>query len=347
MPVSGRQTAALDDRDGRFDLGLVADIGATHARFALIDDHGRLGPVTLLATADHPGLEDAIGAFLAMRRLGAPNVGRLRAAVGLAAPVTGDRVTMTNHPWSFSIAEVRRRTGLECLIVVNDLEAVALALPDLPDEGCEAIGAVPPVADRPKAVLGVGTGFGAAYLVPAGPGDSLAWRAFAGEAGHATLAPHDVLEAGLLSRLANDPGAPTIEQALSGPGLVHLYRALVPQTGDAGGSSPRTPRAVVEAAKSGGDAAAAQTLQIFSALLGGVAGDLALCYGAHGGIYLTGGVLAHMGALFDRTVFRARFDDRGQMRAYLAGVPTYLIRTEYPALVGLARLLANSSGINP
>jgi len=346
MPVSGRQTAALDDRDGRFDLGLVADIGATHARFALVDEDGRPGPVTVLVTADYQGLEDAIGTFLKLRDRGKPHGGRLRAAVGLAAPVTGDRVTMTNHPWTFSIAEVRRRTGLERLTVVNDLEAVALALPDLPDEAYEVIGAAAPVARGPKAVLGLGTGFGAAYLVPTGPGDPLAWRAFASEAGHATLAAHDAFEEALLGRLCNRPEAPTIEQALSGPGLVNLYRALATETANMGDPPPRTPQAVVAAVKSGHDGVAARTLQVFSALLGGVAGDLALCYGARGGIYLTGGVLAHMGALFDRTVFRARFDDRGQMRAYLAGVPTYLIRTEYPALVGLARLVRNSSGIN-
>ena len=324
-------------------LHLVADIGATHARFALLDSHGRPDRVSVVATADHPGLGEAIAAFLATRQLDSQDHQEMHAAIAVAGPITGDRVRLTNHPWTFSIDAVRRQAGFAKLVVINDLEAVALALPELPEDAYEVIGTATPTADGPKAVLGIGTGFGAAYLVPAGRGEPHAWRAFASEAGHAALPPHDALEIELLSRLSQGPEPATIEHALSGSGLVTLYRALAEQAGDVSGQAPASPRAVVEAAGSGDDRLAARTLRIFSGLLGGVAGDLALCYGARGGIYLTGGVLTRMGPLFDRAEFRVRFEARVSMRAYLSGIATCLIRAEYPALLGLARLLDHES----
>src|SRR5580704_1644298 len=161
---------------------LVGDIGGTNARFGLVAPDGTLLHSAILADADYPTIEDAASAYLGQRgELPMPRMG----AIAIASAVTGDRVTMTNHPWSFSTAALRQRLGFERLDVLNDFTAAALALPHLGPQDRTPVGSGAPVAGRPIGVLGPGSGLGASGLVPNGA----SWMALTGEGGHSTMAP--------------------------------------------------------------------------------------------------------------------------------------------------------------
>ena len=134
---------------------LVGDVGGTNARFGLMSPARELLHSEVLADADYPGIAEAIEAFLKGRGdLPAPR----RGAIAIASPITGDQVSMTNHPWRFSIAALRRRLGFGRLEVINDFTAQALALPHLADGDKMRVGGGAAVAGRPLAVLGPGSG---------------------------------------------------------------------------------------------------------------------------------------------------------------------------------------------
>ena len=198
---------------------LVADIGGTNARFAMVDGRGALAhDVEVLATVEHPTLEDAIEAYLAQKGGQRPRAGCL----AVAGPVTGDLIKFTNHPWEFSINDTRDALGLARLSVINDFEALALAVPRLTDDELQPIGGGEPVDGCPKAVLGPGTGLGVAAVVPTTAG----WEALAGEGGHAELAVPDARLTGAIAILRREHDRLSAEQVLSGRGFEALHRAL-------------------------------------------------------------------------------------------------------------------------
>src|SRR6266568_1365055 len=146
---------------------LVGDVGATNTRFGLVSPDGAVLHSSNFADADFPEIGLAIEAYLAMRgNLPMPRQG----ALAIAALITGDQIRMTNHPWSFSIAALRDRLGLERLVTINDFTAVALALPRLTAADRMPVGGGMPVDGRPIAVLGPGSGLGASGLIPDGSG---------------------------------------------------------------------------------------------------------------------------------------------------------------------------------
>src|SRR5215469_9831790 len=110
---------------------LLGDVGGTNARFAVYEDDGRARSVRVIPVDDHATLREAIEAYLTAEGIDKP----LRAAaLAVASPVTGDAVKLTNHPWSFSIAELRHDLQIERLDVINDFTANALAVPHLSSE---------------------------------------------------------------------------------------------------------------------------------------------------------------------------------------------------------------------
>ena len=304
---------------------LLADVGGTNVRFALARPGGDPEYPATLPVADHADLAAAIRAYLARHPASSPR----SAAIAVAAAVDGDEVRLTNNPWRFAPARLRADARLESLRVVNDFEAVALALPHLgPDDGVRIGGGV--AAERAaKAVLGPGTGLGVALAVPHGDG----WTAVPGEGGHVDFAPGDDKEVELLRALWREFGHASAERLLSGPGLVRLWRA-------AGGGDPAPTPLQVAAAAAAGEPAASAAVATFSGLLGAVAGDLALTAGARGGIYLAGGVVPNLGPAFDRARFRARFEAKGRFAPWLAAIPVFEIVHPFPALLGLARTAA-------
>jgi len=314
---------------------LVADIGGTHARFALQEPGARAGEPVVLKVADYADIESATAE--ALRRL-APARPPEAAAFAVAAPVTGDAIAMTNHPWRFSRERFAQRFGLGLFEVVNDFAAIAIALPRLGREEKRRLGADAPEEGAPRATLaaiGPGTGLGTAGLVPAGGG----WAVVAGEGGHVDFAPGTARERLVYDHIAARHSHVSLERVLSGPGLVAIYRALAEADGRGEEDLPETPSEIAARAQRGADQTAVEAAALFSAALGAAAGNLALTLGARGGVYVAGGVVPGLGAAFDEGAFRRRFEAKGRFGDYLARIPTHLIVARWPALLGLAALL--------
>jgi glucokinase len=320
--------------DGGDPRALIGDIGATNARFALVDAAGDVGHVRVQACEDHPTIEEAIAAYLADER---PPQPPRQAALAVASPISGDRVAMTNHPWSFSIAGVKRRFALERFLVINDFTANALALPTLPADKRLAIGGGAPAADMPIAVLGPGTGLGVSGIVPSRGG----WVPLTGEGGHVSLAAGDDRESQVIDRLRRRFDHVSAERALSGQGLVNLYQTL----GEIAGvrTASLAPAQITDPATGEHDPLARAAYEMFCAMLGSVAGDLALTLGAGGGVYIAGGIVPRLGQRLADTAFRERFEAKGRFRSYLAAIPTYIVMDPVPAFRGLAALLRQTA----
>jgi glucokinase len=310
---------------------LLADIGGTHARFAMMYA-GRSMPseLAVLPCDEYASLLDAIIGYLAQHTVVTPRW----CAIGIATPVTGDRISMTNNPWSFSIRDLQAALGLERLIVINDFTALALALPHLREADLRQIGLGTARPNAPCALLGPGTGLGVAGLLPAGA----AQVPVVGEGGHVTLAAQDEEEDAVLRALRRRFGHVSAERALSGPGLVNLYGACCEIAG-------RTPLAldagqVTQHALNDDDEQCRRAVEMFFAFLGSTAGNLALTLGAFGGVYVGGGIAPRLLGLMEASSFRARFEAKGRFSEYLREIPTWVITSDFPpALIGAAKAL--------
>ena len=313
---------------------LLGDVGGTNARFAWQKSDGApLRDIATLPTADHASLADAITAYL--KTIGQPTPAWC--AIGIANPITGDHVQMTNCHWAFSISAMQQALGFERLVVVNDFTALALALPDLKPTELRQLGGGAAVPGAPLALIGPGTGLGVSGLIPGRlPGH---WLPLQGEGGHVTLAASGAREAAVLQVLRDEFGHASAERAISGQGLEALYAALC--TLDAVKDFNRLPAAAVsQHALAGDDAQCVEALDLFCAFLGNVAGNLALTLGAVGGVYIGGGIVPRLGDAFTHSRFRACFEDKGRFRGYLEAIPVYVIHTAVsPALLGAARAL--------
>lgn len=310
---------------------LVGDVGATNARFGLVSPDGAILHSSIFACDDFTEIGLAIEAYLAGRgNIPMPR----RGALAIAAPITGDRIRMTNHPWSFSVAALRDRLGLDQLVAINDFTAVALALPRLSAADRMAVGGGAPVGGRPIAVLGPGSGLGVSGLIPAGAG----WLALAGEGGHVTMAPANERESAVLGEMRRRFDRVSAERCLSGPGLVNLYNSLAAL--DAVPAAPYTAAQIADLDTGARDPLCREATAMFCAMLGTVAGDLVLTLGAQGGLYIAGGIVPRLGARFIDSGFRARFEAKGRMSAYLAAVPSYVVTHPLPAFLGCVATLA-------
>ncbi|HTZ78597.1 MAG TPA: glucokinase [Stellaceae bacterium] len=309
---------------------LLGDIGATNARFALLGAEQRASQVRILPVDQFATLGEAIRSYLAAERSERPLAA---AALAVASPVVGDRVTLTNHPWSFSIAALKRDLHLDRLVVVNDFTANALAIPRLAPDERQPIGGGNPVPGSPIAVLGPGTGFGVSGLIPTSGG----WVPVAGEGGHAAIAAADDRESEVLLRLRRRFGHVSAERVLSGQGLVNLYQALAETAGVR--AEAYTPAQITDRDIGEREPLCREALAMFCALLGTAASGLALTLGARGGVYIAGGIVPRLGARFAESRFRERFEDVGRFRAYLAAIPTYVMTVAVPAFLGLAEAL--------
>jgi glucokinase len=255
-------------------------------------------------------------------------------AIAIASAITGDRVAMTNHPWSFSVQELKARFAFDRFEVINDFTALALALPRLAPEDRQPVGGGSAVAGTPLGVLGPGSGLGVSGLVPSGKG----WIALTGEGGHATMAPATDREGAVLDRMRQHFDHVSAERALSGPGLVNLYDTLA--VIDSVPAKGYTAAQITDLAIRAEDPLCVETTTMFCAMLGTMAGDLALTLGARGGVYIGGGIVPKLGQTFLDSPFRERFEAKGRLRSYLEPIPTFLVTHPLPAFLGCAALLA-------
>lgn len=322
---------------------LVADIGGTHARFGLIEGPGlAVTHVQRLRTEDYAQLSDAALAYLAAMptSLTRPS----EACLAVAAPLDGDEVRFINHPWRFSRDALQRELALERLVLLNDFEALALALPHLTAAGLRADApgpghALPRTPRGTLAVVGPGTGLGVAGLIHTPSG----WQAIPGEGGHVTLAACDDFEVAVLAAARRELAHVSAERLLSGVGLPLLHRAVAAASGRSIDVAMRTETIVQRGIDVGSrDADCARTLAVFCAMLGTVAGNVALTLGARGGVYIGGGIVPRMADLFFASAFRERFEAKGRYRDYMSAIPTALIIDPQPALTGAAVALAQA-----
>ena len=322
---------AITPRPTSSQTWLVGDIGATNARFGLVSPHGDRLHTRTLPVPDYPTISGAIIAYLDERGgLPMPRQG----AIAIASAITGDRVAMTNHPWSFSISALRSQLGLDRFEVLNDFTALALALPHLKPEDRLTVGGGTAAQGTPLGVLGPGSGLGVSGMIPSGTG----WIALAGEGGHATMAPTTDRESAVLGRLRRLFDHISAERVLSGPGLVNLYNALASLDGVP--SRGYTAAQITDPDLGAGDPLCAEATTLFCGMLGTMAGNLALTLGARGGIYIGGGIVPRLGERFTQSPFRARFEAKGRFSDYLAAIPTYVVTHPLPAFIGCVAVLA-------
>ena len=307
---------------------LLADIGGTNARFAVLAG-GTVGMVAHMAVRDYGSFREALGVYLG----GLPESGKIRAAILAAAGVVQNgRCALTNSSWVIDAGELRAAHGFSTVRLINDFEAVAWALPVLSRDQLFQIGGGQPVAGAPLAALGPGTGLGMAVSIPHATGHLV----LSSEGGHSTMAGNSSREDAVIAHLRQRFGHVSAEHVLSGHGLENLHEALA--TLDNLTLPRRAAAEITRAGIEGTCPTSRAAVDMFCAMLGTVAGNLALTLGARGGIFIGGGILRHMPDYLVRSPFRARFEDKGRLGKYLEPIPAYLILDEDAAFAGLRTL---------
>jgi glucokinase len=323
---------------------LLADIGATHARFALEIAPGVMRNVAVLLCDDYPGIVPLLNAYLAQTQAQSSGARITHAAFALANPISGDFIRMTNRDWQFSTEEVRRTLGLTTLLIVNDFTALAMALPGFKPEDLLQIGGGKPVPNAVAGVLGPGTGLGVSGVIPTMDG----FVTLGSEGGHVNFAPADEREFAILQYAWREWQHVSNERLISGPGMEIIYRALALRNGVE--APPRDAAAIMAGALDQNDPLCLETLECFAGMLGGAAANLAVTLGAFGGIFIGGGIVPRMAEWFKTSSFRTRFEAKGRFSSYLAQIPTYVIMMPTPALYGVSSILSehlrNRSGAN-
>jgi glucokinase len=316
------------------NASFVADVGGTNIRLAQIAD-GQLTQIKKYLCNDFATITDAIKAYF----LEYPDVQFSAGCLGVACPVAGDVIAMTNNHWQFSIDKLQDALGLSWLGVINDFTAVAHALPVLSLQQKEQIGPGAAIARDNIAVFGPGTGLGVKHLTYADTG----WLALDGEGGHVDFAPVDENDLAIWHFLNAKYGHASAEEVLSGRGLVQIYQALgefknVPAVLDE--PSEITARALDDSCE-----LCLLTLTQFCRIMGSFAGNLALNLGTRGGVYIGGGIAPRFVNFIKNSDFRARFEAKGRFRDYVAGIPTFIITEPDHGLIGaMAYLNQNYKG---
>jgi glucokinase len=314
--------------------GLVGDVGGTHARFAVATRVGagrpRISRARVLDAANYRSGEEALRAYLADLSGPRPRV----AVIAAAGPIDRGAVSFVNHRgWRFDERRLAELGGFASVRLINDFTAQALAIPALNAGDTRLVGPqVRGLANATRAILGPGTGFGAAALVDDGRGQAV----LSGEGGHAAFAPEADIEVEILRRLAKRFERVSVEHLLSGPGLLNLYKTIGDITG---APAPiATPDQVTRAGLAG-DGLARAALTRFCAILGSVAGNFALAMGARGGVYVAGGIAPDIIDFLAASDFRRRFETKDRMSDYLRAIPTRVVMQPHAALIGAAALL--------
>jgi glucokinase len=312
---------------------LLGDIGATNARFALLTD-GTVGAIEWFTVAEYAQFADALSTFIKR----SPDRSSAKAiALAVAAPIKGERITMINCPWVIDAAELRAKFGFTDIKLLNDFEATAFSLPLLAGKDLVTIGGGEPLAGAPRAVLGPGTGLGVAGLVV----DAGRPIVVASEGGHVTIAATSAREEAVIGLLRRKLGHISAERVISGAGLENLYHAIC----ELDGADAQLQHAadITRAALDGTSKTAVASLDMFCAMLGTIAGNVALTFGARGGVYIAGGIAPRILDYLKRSAFRARFEDKGRYRDYLAAIPTHVIVHPEATIFGLKSVVERAA----
>ena len=326
---------------------LAGDIGDTATRLAIYDDdeiiYERQYPSQAVsAVTKH--INDFIDGFIAFQKKSknAPKeLTIMKACLAIAGVVKNNGVKATNLPWVIETEDIAASLGMkvEDVRLVNDFEAAAWGITALPPGQLIKIGGAEPEPDRPKALIGAGTGLGEAIIAPVGKRKV---RVIATEGGHADFAPVNETQIGLLRHLIKKFGHVSTERVLSGPGLVNIHRFLIEKNKGRHTTAGIDPAEITKGAIKDGDAVCIEALGIFSSIYGSEAGNLALRCLATGGIYIGGGIAAKILPFLTDGGFRKAFEAKGRMSATLKKIPVFLVTEPRLGLIG-ARIIAQGS----
>lgn len=319
---------------------LAGDIGGTKTLLALYEpEAGARKPVAMaeFPSASYPGLDVIAREFLSSQNRSADY-----ACFDVAGPVIGGRAHLTNLPWDVSEPKLCQSLGLKRATLLNDLKAVAYAVPHLQPEDIVTLNPGTPEPHGPIAVVAPGTGLGEAFLI----WDGSAYIACSSEGGHASFAPTDQRQVGLLAYLTQRFGVVSYERVCSGPGIANIYdylRELGP-----GAEPAELTAALVQApdrtpvisraglADATGQSLPAEALDLFVEILGDEAGNMALKVLATGGVFLAGGIPAHILPKLTAERFMRAFTNKGRMASLLSTMPIHVV-TASAALIGAAQ----------
>ena len=313
----------------------VADVGGTHARFALADiDGGRvvsLGEPVKLQTADHGSFQLAWEEFGRRENIELPQ----ELALSFAGPVGGQVLKLTNNPWVIRPSLMKERLGVDRFTIVNDFGAVGYAVATLPDEHFRHLcGPKRPLPESGVvSIIGPGTGLGVASLLK----KSGSYEVIETEGGHVDFAPLDNLEDQILTELRRNFRRVSVERIASGRGLWNLYEALGAIEGKS--LTFHDDRELWAAALGGNDSLANAALDRFCMTLGSVAGDVALAQGANS-VVIAGGLGLRVADYLPRSGFKDRFIAKGRFERRMDEMPVKLITYPEPGLFGAAAAFA-------
>ncbi|MFK4058942.1 glucokinase [Brevundimonas sp. NPDC046655] len=316
---------------------LVGDVGGTNARFALarmIDGRPELEHHESFPASEHPTFLGGVKAFL-----DGCDVKPSGGVIAVAGPVTDGAIDLTNSPWRVSEGELET-LSLNPVRLINDFEALAWGAPVVPEDQLAALGGpTEGQHDAAIAVLGPGTGFGVSALARDSHGREIALPS---EGGHACFAPGDAVEDEILRILRRRYDRVSIERLICGPGLLNMHRALAEIDGRE--THVDDPAEITQAALEDMNSPCGATLARFCAILGAVAGDVALTMGARGGIYIAGGIAPRILPFLKASPFRERFERKGRFQPYMQAIPTKVILHKQAALLGAARVAFKEAG---
>jgi glucokinase len=298
---------------------LGGDLGGTKTLLALAEiDDGRLNIIRRqrYASPDYPSFDDLLADFISDQ----PNIAA--ACFGVAGPTDDRQAKLTYLPWQLSAGALEDRFGIGQVALLNDFAAAAHGLPLVEDRDILTLHPGQAIAQAPRVILGAGTGLGVAGLI--WQGDN--YRVIPGEGGHFGFSPQTPEQGELWRWLLARHGRVTVEDIVSGPGLARIYAFL--------GGNEQLPEAIGQAALSGSDPLARETLFLWLECYGAFAGDLAMHWLARGGIYLAGGLAAKLLPHVDTGPFIQAFLAKREHRELVAAMPVHALTSEDLGLLG-------------
>jgi len=306
--------------------GLIAGIGATNARFAIADQEG-IRDEQILKCRDHPSLAEAITKYMEITGQEIHS-----ASIAIAGPVEGDKFEMTNHPWRFSVTELKATLSIESFHIINDFVAIAKSIPHLTENtDYTNMTKVQQKDGASIGVLGPGTGLGMASLVPV----NSSYITVPGEGGHMSMAAKTQREFDVINWLLEHKYSHvSAERVCSGKGLVNIHNALCGLSGEKG-VNELSPSEISDRALNKECDLCEEALDLMFGFLGTAAGNLALTIGAKGGIYIAGGIVQKLDSYIYNSRFMEQFVSKGRFKEYMSSIPVFIVTHEFPAFIGL------------
>jgi glucokinase len=334
---------------------LAADVGGTKAALALAAAGGARPQIVaqhIYACREFDGLQPIVAAFLQQQPVAGHRGAIAAACLSVAGPVAANATTLTNLGWKVSGNTLAAELRLPEVRLVNDFEAAGLGISRIAANELETLQEGSPVARAARLVIGAGSGLGVGLLTWQDDG----YAVHPSEAGHADFAPVDELQDKLLLHLRRTYGRVSYERVVSGPGLMRIFSFLqetgvgVPskQLSDADKTRQDTAELIAEFAVAKLDPLAARALDLFVAIYGAFAGNMALAMLAHGGVYIAGGIAPKIAPKLKDGAFMRAFTGKGRFSELLTTMPVHVVMNPlvglYGALMEAARMGGGKSG---